>query len=384
MNKGVKDKRIRVLHVISGLEKGGAEKHLLFLLDRLDKNRFSPEVAYLKGKPEFVPLFEKKGIPVHAMDQRSNRGFRGFWNLIRLMRRSRCHIVHTHLFLGDLFGILAAFFCRVPVIISTKHNDDRFWLFAKFRFLVKLTSKMCAGFIAISGHVKKYFVDSGLLPASRIRTIYYGFPSGGRSGRVFRKGRVPLGKKFHLRNTDRIIGAVGRLTEQKGFSFLIRAMKSVSLKFPCAKLFIFGRGEQEQELRSLVRKLGLEKHVFFAGFRPDVERVMPFFEIFVMPSLWEGFGMVLLEAMNAGKPVVASSVSAIPEIVEDRKTGLLVPPADEAALAKAVIALLERKGPAGRMGREGQKRVRTRFALGVMVKKTESLYRELLKSKGLF
>lgn len=384
MNKGVKDKRIRVLHVISGLEKGGAEKHLLFLLDRLDKKRFSPEVAYLKGKPEFVPLFEEKGIPVYAMRQKSNWGLKGLWNLIRLMRRSPYQIVHTHLFLGDFFGIMAAFICRVPVIISTQHNDDRFWIYKKFRPLLRLTTRICHMYISISDHVRRYFTEAGLIPIPKIRTIYYGFPPAKEGGRIFLRTLAALRREYHIRPGQRIIGAVGRLTEQKGFSFLIRAMKSVSLKFPCAKLFIFGRGEQEQELRSLVRKLGLKKHVFFAGFRPDVERVMPLFEIFVMPSLWEGFGMVLLEAMNAGKPVVASSVSAIPEIVEDRKTGLLVPPADEAALAKAVIALLERKGPAGRMGREGQKRVRTRFALGVMVKKTESLYRELLKSKGLF
>jgi len=150
---------------------------------------------------------------------------------------------------------------------------------------------------------------------------------------------------------------------------------------PKCKLMIVGRGELEKQLKDLSRKLGVENKVIFTGFRKDIPQIMSCIDIFAFPSLCEGFGLVLLEAMAAKKPIVATNVSAIPEIVSDGKTGILVPPSNAEALADGILRLIKQRNLAKTMAEAGRERLEVYFGIEKMVKKIERIYDGLIKNK---
>jgi len=170
---------------------------------------------------------------------------------------------------------------------------------------------------------------------------------------------------------------VGRLTEQKGHTYLLDAFAQVMRVLPAARLLVIGDGELRPTLERRATRLGLHGSVIFTGRREDVPRLMMALDVLALPSLWEGFGLVLLEAMAAGKPIVASRVSAIPEIVADGETGLLVPPRDVKALAQALLALLHDPQRATEMGRRGRLRLEQEFTVERMVSQTEAAYEKV-------
>jgi len=176
-----------------------------------------------------------------------------------------------------------------------------------------------------------------------------------------------------------LVGVVSRLTEQKGHAYLLDAFAEVIQALPSAHLLVVGDGELRPALERQAARLGLQDSVTFTGRRADVPRIMMALDVLAMPSLWEGFGLVLLEAMAAGKPVVASRVSAIPEIVADGETGLLVPPKDPAGLARALLILLRHPAQAREMGRRGRQRLEQQFTATCMVEQTRAVYESLIR-----
>jgi glycosyltransferase involved in cell wall biosynthesis len=365
---------VRVLHIISGIDRGGAEKHLRFLLNNIDRKRFLPSLVYLKGKGEMEDDFRSLGVEVANIGLKSNLDIPGFLRLKRLIRRGKFDIVHTHLFHADVYGVLAAHIAGVPVIISSKHNDDRFWVRRIYFPIVRLISRLCTKTIAISDSVRDYFINAGLCQPSRIRTIRYGFEL--KKKTVSHKDT--LHRKLGFKKQDFILGTIGRLTAQKGTEYLIKAFRNIVDLHPHCRLVIVGRGELEVGLKNLSVSLGLEKRVFFAGFHEDIGPWMDLFDVFIFPSLWEGFGMVLLEAMEYHKPVIASSVSAIPEIVVHQKTGLLVKPQDPVALGKACVRMIEYGKFRKSAGEAGFLRLRKEFGVQRMMDEIQDLYEECL------
>ncbi len=174
-----------------------------------------------------------------------------------------------------------------------------------------------------------------------------------------------------------VISIVGLLNERKGHRFLFRAINEISEDLPEVKLLVVGEGKIEAELKELASSLGISDRVIFLGFRNDVAAVIDASDVLALPSLCEGFGYVLVEAMASGKAVVATNVSSIPEIVEDGKTGLLVPPGDHKGLAEALRKVLIDKELAGRMGSLGRKRVEDKFSVAGMIDQLESLFTEV-------
>jgi glycosyltransferase involved in cell wall biosynthesis len=181
---------------------------------------------------------------------------------------------------------------------------------------------------------------------------------------------------------DFLVGNVGRLALQKGQRHLILAMPLLLERVPRAHAVIAGGGDLEDYLRDLSVEVGVADRVHVLGPRRDVPALMHAIDVFAMPSIWEGFGLVLLEAMAAGRPVVASRVATIPEVVVDGETGVLVPAGDPVALAEALAGLAHDSERARSFGEAGRERLRTRFSIEKMVGDTELLYRELLEERS--
>jgi len=234
--------------------------------------------------------------------------------------------------------------------------------------------------IAISDHIARFTVARGVRDPGRVRRVYHGLepPVTRALEREGQRIRAELG----VGADDFLVGNVGRLALQKGQRHLIAAMPLLLQRAPRAHAVIAGGGDLEDYLRDLAEEAGVAERVHVLGPRKDVPALMHAIDVFAMPSIWEGFGLVLLEAMAAGRPIVASRVATIPEVVVDSETGLLVPAGDPQALADALAELADQPALAHQFGGAGRERLRRHFSIDKMVGDTELLYRELLEERG--
>ncbi|MBW4437956.1 MAG: glycosyltransferase [Pleurocapsa minor GSE-CHR-MK-17-07R] len=374
---------MRVVHLIKVKGVAGAENHLLLLLAGLRGQGIDAHLHYLVNPsqpvPEFMDAAKALDIPVTRGVIRSHFSPGIVRQLARELAPLKPDIVHTHLLHADLYGALAGRFMRVngrrPRVLSSRHNDDQFRYRAPIRLLNRALWRIIDHGIAISEAVRRFSIDTEGARPERIRTILYGYqPNVGDPEAARREARASLG----LPADAIVVGAVCRLIEQKGLRYGLEAFARASTDFPAARLLIVGDGPLRHALEGQAKSLGLGERIAFLGWRADAAALMPAFDIFLMPSLWEGFGLVLLEAMAASVPVVGSRVSAIPEVVLEGETGLLAPPRDVDALAGHLRGLLGDAPLRRHMGMMGRERLETQFSMGGMVAATAALYREAL------
>jgi glycosyltransferase involved in cell wall biosynthesis len=369
---------IRVLHVITSLDRGGAENHLLALFTHADQRAFAFEAAVLTGEGELLPALRETGARVHLIHARGRVDPWALRRLVKVLRAGDFDIVHSHLFRADLYAGLAVAQLgdARPLLVSTRHNDDRFFLNPFVGIAHYLLSGRQDMIIAISDHVARFTIARGVREPGRVRRVYHGLdiPDAQQQERERQRIRAELGIPMDAF----LVGNVGRLAPQKGQRHLVEAMPLLLDRVPRAHVAIAGGGDLEDFLRDLALELRVSEHVHVLGLRQDVPALMQALDAFAMPSIWEGFGLVLLEAMAAARPVVASHVATIPEVVVNGETGLLVPAGDEVALAEALARLADDPQLAHRLGQAGQDRLRRRFSIDKMVGDTELLYRELL------
>jgi glycosyltransferase involved in cell wall biosynthesis len=349
----------RLLHVITTIDPGGAENHLLALAGAQVMAGHSVDVAYLRGgDPARERQLAASGVRPIRLGRGRRPGPGAVLRLAGLVRSARYAVVHAHLIEGELAAALALALAPGPRLVITRHNDDPVWRRAVVRRVANWLAGRADRVIAISDHVRGSFADLGV-PAEKLTTVHYGLEpaAGGRA-------RAELG----VPADGTLLGVVGRLVEQKGHDVLLRALAEL----PGARLAVVGAGPAERDLRA--RAAGLAERVHWLGWRPDGAACIAAFDVFVHPSRWEGLGLVLLEAMALARPIVASRVSAIPEIVVDGETGWLVPPDDPAALAGALRAAIEDPEEARRRGQAGRRRLDARFTVERMTAATTAVY----------
>jgi glycosyltransferase involved in cell wall biosynthesis len=219
-------------------------------------------------------------------------------------------------------------------------------------------------------------MDRGLFPEDRIRTIHYGIDPRPFDQAV--KMRESVRDEWGMGASDLVVGAMSRMDPQKDLATLIRAFAKFrdGIKTP-SKLVLVGRGSLEKDLRALAAAEGVAASVVWAGFREDIPAVLHAFDVFALSSVYEGFGLVLLEAMAAGKPVVATRVSAIPEVVAEGVSGILTKAGDAEMMAEALIKFSD-PGLRNSFGAAGRRRVEAKFSLSAMEAKTAEVYTETL------
>jgi len=362
---------VRILHVakVSGIS--GSENHLLLLLPALRERGFDVRFVMLHGgEPgahEFASRLVEAGVPVEELVLRRALSPVALARLTRIVRRERPQILHTHLVHADFHALPAGRLARVPVLVSTKHGFNPFRDGRVFALADRAVGRLADVHIAISAGLARYLAEREGFDEAGFEIVHYGI----------KPGEAPP----PLRGAPRL-AIVGRLIPIKGHDVLLRALASVSRDLPAVTLEIVGDGPLEAELRSTAAALGLDGAVTFAG---RVSPVAPAFEaaqIVVVPSFGEGFGMVALEAMERGRPVVASAVGGLPEIVDDGRTGLLVPPGDADALAGAIRELASDPARAAAMGAAGRARALEEFSQERCTDRIEALYRNALERSG--
>ncbi len=373
---------MRVLHVIKATRIAGAESHLLILLGGLAARGIDARMLVLvePGTPmdDYCALLAERGVPAETLVIHRHADPALLPRLWRRFRALKPDVVHTHLLHADLYGLPAARLARVPVVITGRHAANAFRQRWPLRLVNAVWWRLATAGVASSDHVARYMIAVEAAPADRLHTIHYGLEIPDPLDRP--AARAALRGELGLPAEAPIIGMVCRLVWEKDIPNALLAFERVGRAFPEAHLVIAGDGPLRAELEAQAAALDAAARVHFLGWRAESAPIFAALDVLFMPSLTEGFGMSLLEAMAQHLPIVSSNVSAIPEVVADGETGLLCPPRAVEALAVALGTLLDEPALRARMGQAGRRRLEVSFSAGRLVDETIALYRSFQRS----
>lgn len=390
----------KVLHIITRLDMGGSAQNTLDTCLGLDQRKYAVSLVHGLSRESAMTRKERsrvadkirkaraKGVKVFAISPLVRRidpirDIAAFFILIRVIHRQRPTIVHTHTSKAGLIGRLAARMTGVPCIVHTAHGHVFYGHFGPlvskiFIILEKLADRLTDRMIALTATERNDYFRNAVTVPEKTTTIHSGVDLRpySQAGTDREAKREILG----LKPEDKVVGTIGWLLPIKGPMVLLKAFHRLTQgNGHPLKLVFVGKGEMESKLKREASQLGMAEMVRFLGWREDVPEILPVFDIFVLASMNEGMGRVLVEAMAAEKPIVASAVGGIPDLVKNEENGLLVPPDDDAALAWALDGLIKNPEKARRMGRKGRL-LSHEYSLEAMIDKIDALYREMLDS----
>jgi len=368
-------RRVNVLRVVIGLHLGGVQQGVLNLCRTLDRDRYRLVVCALENDGAIGREIARDGFEVVVL------GLKGtpdrwpiVYQLFRLMRRQRIDIVHASAYHPSLYGRLAGWLARVPILISHEHSLVHHR--RPTRVLVgSWLQRVTAAHIAVSREVARQAISWYHLNPARVEVIYNGVrPEFFHTAELRDTARASLS----FTPDTRVVGLVSRLDRNKGFDSLFTALAGLP-PTPPVKLLVVGSGPHEAEIKALAHQAGLAPRVEFLGLRRDIPELLAAMDVFVLPSLQEGFSNALLEAMAAGLPVVVSDVPGNLEAVEPGLSGLVFPREDHGALAQCLSQVLDQPELATRLGGAARQRVAAHFTVESYGRRLQALYDRLVR-----
>ena len=369
-------RRILYIHGIGGI--GGAERDLLTMLRALDREAWDPHVACPPGTPLSASL-AKEGIALHGLALAPWRKWYSSFTRgrdVKTIRALIAEVAPALIHVNDIWWVphtLGAIggtpSLRRPVVAHVRQEIEP----EKVR---RYSLESADGLIAISKTVEQALIAGGVARQS-VRTIYSGLPL---PKEVPISDRAAMCRALGLSVEALLLGTVANLFPRKGYDVMLRALPLIIREAPAVHYVMIGTGENayEQELKSLAARLGIEDRVHFVGFQEDVAPFLSALSLYVHPARMEGFGIAVVEALGAGKAVVATRVGGLPEVVDHERTGLLVAPDDPEELSAAILSLLRDDGRRKAMGERGAQVVRERFTVTASVAAMDRLYRQVL------
>ncbi|MBN2119579.1 MAG: glycosyltransferase [Candidatus Omnitrophica bacterium] len=365
-------RKIKVLYFLNSTVRAGVEEHLLALLRGLDREVFDPILVCPKELMELASCeLNELGIRYYPVSIKRWRNLKEIRKFLNILKKEKPNIVHSHLFNASMFAGLISKLAKVPIVVETAHLREG-WrkglkkIYSIDRFFYRFVDKV----IAVSKGVSDYLTYDKKIPSDKIKIINNGIDL----ERFQRIKRLP---RFEQKNEFRI-GVIGRLEPQKGHKYFLEAVRLLDGNSRGSKFVIVGNGSLKKRLADSVKRLGVSKRIEFLGYRKDIKEVITGLDLVVLPSLYEGFPLVPLEAQAMGKPVIVTNVDGSPETVINNKTGFVVPSKDSKALKEAMEVFLENRDLAASMGAEGRKFIEDNFDIRKQVKQTEQLYKQCL------
>ncbi|MFH1549207.1 MAG: glycosyltransferase [Planctomycetota bacterium] len=375
-------KRIKILYLIDKLDTGGTQRHLVDLVTSIDRTVFEPRVVCLMSLGALAEELISAGIAVRSLNLRRIYDFRAVFEAIRLARvvRDECiPIIHSYLFSANLFGMLVSRLSGTYLIISKRDlgfEDTRARKFAA-RLPARFADIVTANSHAVAGHLRK---DEGI-PREKIRIIYNGVKiprvvPGSSQGAREALMRHPNWSPYRV-----TVGTVANLKPVKNHRILLYAARRVLQRFNTVQFLLVGDGPDKKRLARFVRNLGIERRVIFFGETRDVSALHGMMDVFVLPSLHEGFPNALIEAMAAGVPAIATNRGGCTEAIMHGLTGFLFDPENAEELARDIVLLLRDEQLRNAVGKAGMFDVENRFPLNEMVRRHEQMYVSLLRAR---
>lgn len=359
---------MKVLHLETGRHLYGGARQVLYLMRGLAA--LGVDQALLCGRGSAIAAAARaEGLEVLAVPVAGDLDPVLSLRTRRAVARSGADLLHVHSRKGaDLWGPLGAALAGVPVVITRRVDNRDWWP------LVRLKTRLARQFAAISLGVRGVMVADGV-PAARITLIHSAIDLESYSPD---RDHCRLREDFGLPADSLVMGVIAQLIDRKGHRDLLETLPELVARFPHLRLLVFGQGPLRASLEARVRDLGLVDTVVFAGFDPELQRRMACFDLVVHPARREGLGVALLEAAASGVPIVACAAGGIPEAVRDGVNGILVPPADSAALGRAIAELAADAGRRRALGAAGRALMEREFSIPAMSAAYRDLYREVL------
>ncbi|MGH7769639.1 MAG: glycosyltransferase family 4 protein [Candidatus Binatia bacterium] len=389
------DGRIKILRIIGRLNVGGPALHVVNLAAGLNPARYEQLLVVgteNKAEGSMLDYALARGVKPHVIPEivtafsLTLRDFRALIKLFVLMRRERPHIVHTHTAKAGLLGRLAARLAGVPVIVHTFHGHVLHGYYGPVKNrLLRRMERSLASFtdrlVTVSEEVKKDLVGYDVAATEKITIIPLGFDLEPFFSSPIRRGEFR--HEIGLGGEIRLVGIVGRIFPIKNHRLFLDAAAKIAAENPAVRFVIVGDGALRPALERQAKELCIADRVLFTGWRRDLPRIYADLDVLAVSSDNEGTPVSAIEAMAAGCPVVATRVGGLPDLIEDRRTGRLVPPRDTAALATAVLELLGDGATARELGRNATETVRQRFTVNRLIGDMDRFYSRLLDEKAL-
>jgi len=358
------------LHLVTSLEVGGAQHGMLLGLPRFDSDQYEHIVCSIMGRMQMASQFREAGIEVRSLGLSRKTDIGVVLRLRAMLKEMRPDVLHTYLLHGNILGRLIGRLVGVPVIIGSERTigQARKW----GRLVTRLTNPLTDA-VEVNSEIGGKAIERDLgVPSEKIELVRSGldlsvFSSANR--------RDELRSEFGVTADQHLIVYVGRLRTVKGVDYGIRAFASALEQLPNIRMVLAGEGDQRNFLSSLVFELGISEQVEFLGVRNDVPELLNAADSVLMPSLTEGFPRTAIEAMAAGKPVIATNVGGTPEAVIDGETGILVPARDSDALASAIVRLVGDSDLQARLGAAGRERAAQNYSVDKYVSRLDEMYR---------
>jgi glycosyltransferase involved in cell wall biosynthesis len=359
---------------------GGGERLAMEVLRRLDPDRFERILCVSRWSqdqesgPRGVAVDElrRDGVAFLGLERRSTADVRSWHPLFSLLREKPVDVLHAHKFGSNVWAAVLGRMARTPVVVAHEHT----WSYQgqPLRRLLDryLIASSVDAFVAVSREDRRRMIEIEGIRPSKVRFIPNGIPT------TYRRGDRDVRMELGIGAADPVIGAVSRLRAQKAYDVLVRGAASLRPRFPGLRVLVVGEGEERPKLEALIEELGLGATVTLLGHRTDVPDLLAAFDVAVSSSDFEGTPLSILEYMEAGKPVVATRMGGVPDLIEHGVHGLLVEPRDPEALAASIAQLLEDPGRAKAMGSRGRERRRHEYDIDVTVRRIAGLYEELL------
>lgn len=363
--------KINILHVIDKLRVGGAEKHLVRLVNGLDKTRYNSIICCLEGKGPL--LNELKRHKVYVFRKKGGLDLNLIFKLHKIIKKEKIDIIHAHHETQAEYSLVGSFFGRTPVIV-TRHGT--YTLSRKDILILRFLFLFAARLVFVSKAALRYYRINQSVPLKKSVVIYNGICVDDYKNA--KPGKIR--NEFSIKKKGINIAFVGRLFPEKDIPCFLHMAKIVSSKLKESRFFIVGGGALEKKAREIAASLGLENAVF-TGFRKDIPQIISAMDIIVLTSSRESCPLVLLEAMSAAKPVVASNVGGVPEIVRDGFNGFLSKPKNPAGFADKVLLLAQNKNLRETIGKNGRITAESYFSIGRFIKNHERLYEEIKSEK---
>ena len=375
-----KSGRLKIWYLLPSLNLGGSEKHVIRLAAGLRERGYDVGVASLFREGFLIEEVRREGIPFVCLNARGGWGPETTFQIFRWLRTTRPDLLHTYLFGFHFFAGLPARLAKIPAILSSR-RDVEYGQRKPDQFIEGLGNFFVDRVVCCAKAAERRALEKELgISPEKLVTIYNGIDL-----ERF-KSQITTGKirhEFGIPENAPVIGTVGNLSHKKGLPYFMEAIPEILRAFPETRFLLVGQGPLEKEMKERAAQIPRHKQIIFTGARADVPDLIGAMDIFVLASLFEGLPNVLLEAMSLAKPVVATEVGGIPELVDSAVDGVLVPPKESYALAEAVLSLLKNPAKAQALGERGREKIRKDFVLERMIDQYEELYLSLAESKGL-
>jgi glycosyltransferase involved in cell wall biosynthesis len=370
-------KKIRILQIIHSLHIGGAEEVVVNLALGINTEKFEMHVCCLKETGVLANRLSKNDIPIHTIQKgKGNKYFNSIIGLRQLIKKISPDIIHTHsdpalINIGPIF-----LFGKMPPLVHTYHFGNYPHIKKKYLYIQRIFSRFVKQLVAVSNYQRETLLNCHLANKNNIITIYNGVAED--TSKCLDQQRLEIRDQLCVSNNEILIGTIAVLSNQKGIEYLLDAISILKREDIEIKFVIVGGGPLEVYLRNRAVQLGLDDKVIFTGWRNDARKYFAAFDIFLQPSLWEAFSIVLLEAMSSKMPIITTDVGEHKNVIKNEISGLLIKPKSSAEIVKAIEKLINDKHLCSKLGGNAYETYIEKYTINAMINSYEKLYMNML------